>query len=197
AELIVTKASFNYLDDTLKRVFDHSRIPRPIAQCAVRYLPFIARGPVLTTNFDRVLEASFGDAQRPFAEIFHGASIREASHAIQFDEPFLLKLHGDYKTSEHRILTLSQYTEEYGNSDPAQADLDLALPTVLGQALGSRPLLFLGCSLKIDRTLTVISRIARKYSGTVHFALLSDSENTPDRIGQLYLRNIRPLFFPS
>src|SRR5205085_11499507 len=27
AELIVTKASFNYLDDTLKRVFDHSRIP--------------------------------------------------------------------------------------------------------------------------------------------------------------------------
>jgi HAD superfamily phosphoserine phosphatase-like hydrolase len=197
AELVVTKASLNYLDDTLKLVFDHNKIPKPIAQGAVQYLPLIAKGPVLTTNFDRVVEAAFIDANKPFADIFHGARIREASRAIQFEEPFLLKLHGDYRDSEHRILTLTQYTSEYGSSDPAKADLDLPLPTVLGQALASRPLLFLGCSLKSDRTLTVIARIARRYSGTVHFALLSDSELSPARINQLYSWNIRPLFFLS
>ena len=178
----------------MKSVFDHSKLTTPIVDGAVRHLPSIARGPVLTTNFDRVVELAFRDAGKPFSDIFHGSRIREASHAIQFDEPFLLKLHGDYKDSEHRILTLSQYATEYGNPDPSKADLDLPLPTVLGQALSSRPLLFLGCSLRSDRTLTVISRIARRYSGTVHFALLPGSENNLGRIRQLYSWNIRPLF---
>jgi hypothetical protein len=87
AQLVVTTASLNYLDDTLKRVFDHSKLPKPLSRGAVQYLPLIAKGPVLTTNFDRVLEAAFRDAGKGFGEVFNGARIREASHAIQFDEP--------------------------------------------------------------------------------------------------------------
>jgi len=198
AELLVTTASLNYLDDSLRRAFDHERVSRPLNdEGAASFLPRIARGPVLTTNFDRVLEMTFQDAQQPFAEVFHGRQIREASRALQLDQPFLLKLHGDYHDSEHRILTLTEYTREYGHSDPTNADLDLELPTVLGQAVGSRPMLFLGCSMRQDRTLTVIGRIARRYSGTIHFALLSAAELVPDRIRQLYSWNIRPLFFPA
>ncbi len=51
--------------------------------------------------------------------------------------------------------------------------------------------------MRQDRTLTVIGRIARRYSGTIHFALLSAAELVPDRIRQLYSWNIRPLFFPA
>ena len=197
AQLVATAVGHNYLDDTLKRVFDHKNIKRPITHGAVQHLPQIAKGPVLTTNFDRVIEAAFEDAHKPFAEVFHGARISQASKALQFNEPFLLKLHGDYRDSEHRILTLAQYVQEYGSPNPTEADLDLELPTVIGQALASRVLLFLGCSLKNDRTLAVIGRIAQRYSGTVHFALLSSSEMNTERLHQLYLWNIRPLFFHS
>ena len=196
AELIAD-ASPNYVDDTLASVFDLKKIARPIRDGAVRSVPAITKGPVLTTNFDRVLETAFHDAGRPFADIFNGARIREATHAIQFGEPFLLKLHGDYRDSEHRVLTLTEYAREYGSTDPALANLDLPLPTVLGQALASRPILFLGCSLRNDRTLAVISRIARRYSGIVHFALLPDSDRAVARTIQFYSWNIRPIFYRS
>jgi HAD superfamily phosphoserine phosphatase-like hydrolase len=197
AELIAETASINYLDDSLRSVFDHTPLRALGALGAVRYLPNIARCGVLTTNFDRVLEMIYEDAGRPFTEIFHGNQIREASKAIQFGRSFLLKLHGDYRDSGHRILTLSEFSKVYGSPDAHSVNLDLDLPSVLGQAFASNPLLFLGCSLKTDRTITVISRLATKLSGTVHFALLSAGEMTAARIGQLYRWNVRPLYFPA
>ncbi len=197
AELIAEKASLNYLDDSLRSVFDHTSLHGRGAIGAVQHLPNIARNGVLTTNFDRVLETIYEDAGHPFTEVFHGNQIREASKAIQFGRSFLLKLHGDYRDSAHRILTLSEFSKFYGSPDAHNVNLDLELPSVLGQAFASNPLLFLGCSLKSDRTITVISRLATKLSGTVHFALLSAGEMTTTRIGQLYRWNVRPLYFPA
>ncbi len=186
----------NLFDDALRLTFDHHQLKRPIKRGAVRYVPLIACGPVLTTNFDRVIEAAFEDSKRPFAEVFPGSHIREASRALQLSEPFLLKLHGDYLDSESRVLTLTQYVREYGDTEAARANLDHPLPIVLGQALGNRPMLFLGCSLKADRTITVIGRIAKRLIGSVHFAVLSETENTVERRKQLDKWNIRPLFYP-
>lgn len=183
-------------DDYLREVFDERKLNRPLATGAVRYLTRIAHGPVLTTNFDHVLEAAFEDAGKRFQHIFPGSRIQEASRAIQLNRRFLLKVHGDYSDSASRVLTLGEYTREYGSPDPHCVNLDLPLPRVLSQALGARPLLFLGCSLRGDRTTLVIAEIARKLPGTVHFALLSEAENTPDRLRQLYQWNICPLFFP-
>src|ERR1700731_1460947 len=50
--------------DTLCQVFDHKKLPRPLGKGAVRHLPRLAKGPVLTTNFDRVIEAAFEDVGR-------------------------------------------------------------------------------------------------------------------------------------
>src|SRR5262249_12112659 len=85
----------------------------------------------------------------------------------------------------------------YGSKKAEDVNLNLELPSVLGQAFSSNPLLFLGCSLKSDRTITVISRLAKKFSGTVHFALLSEGEMNTARIGQLYRWNVRPIYFSS
>jgi phosphoserine phosphatase len=186
----------NLFDDTLRSTFDIAKLQRPIRRGAVRHIPNIAKGPVLTTNFDHVLEAAFEDAGRPFAQVFPGSRIREASRTIQLGEPLLLKLHGDYLDSASRVLTLSQYIREYGTADPRKANLNLPLPTVLGQALAARPLLFLGCSLKTDRTITVVGRLAEKMPGIVHFTLMSESENTPTRRDQFEKWNLRPIFFP-
>jgi HAD superfamily phosphoserine phosphatase-like hydrolase len=195
AELI-SEALPNVFDDTLRSTFNHNELKRPIKSGAVRYLPMIARGPVITTNFDRVIETAFADYGVPFADTFAGSHIREASRALQLGQPFLLKLHGDYLDSGSRILTLKQYTQQYGHSDPTKVDLNHPLPIVLGQALGNCPMLFLGCSLRNDRTIVVMGRIAKRLVGSIHFALLSESENLPERRKELDVWNIRPLFYP-
>lgn len=148
----------NLFDETLRRIFDQRKLPRPLGKGAVRHLPAIARGLVLTTNFDRVLEAAFEDAGRQFSQVLPGSRIRGLSRAIQFNERFLLKLHGDYFDAASRVLTLEEYTREYGSEDPEKVDLDRQLPSAIFQALGAFPLLFLGCSLKNDRTtITLLS----------------------------------------
>jgi hypothetical protein len=55
----------------------------------------------------------------------------------------------------------------------------------------------MGCSLMADRTTLVMSQVARRQPGTVHFALLTDSNNSRKRSAQLDKWNIRPLFFPD
>jgi hypothetical protein len=184
-------------DDFLRESFDSKRLRRPINTGAVFQLARMARGLVLTTNFDHVLEASFEDARRKFEDVFPGSRIHAASRAILFNKPYLLKLHGDYQDSSGRVLTLVEYVREYGNPDPRGVDLARPLPAVLSQVLGARPLLFLGCSLKRDRTTIVVAEIAKRLSGIMHFALLPDSENTPGRFKELDSWNIRPLFFPT
>ena len=184
-------------DDFLREQFNVEMLFRPLPKGAVRHLTRIARGIVLTTNFDRVLETAFEDGGRPFEDILGGSSIYGASRAIQLNDRILLKLHGDVKKLESRILTLTEYVSAYGGTEPGRVDLDRPLPRVLSQALASRPLFFLGCSLNGDRTTRVVAQIAEKFPGTVHFALLSESENTPDRLHELDSWNIRPLFFPN
>src|SRR6516165_1589578 len=196
AEELSTSLS-NLFDATLRRIFGDRKLPRPLSKGAVRHVPRIARGPVLTTNFDRVLEAAFEDAGCRFRQVLPGPRIREAHQALQLGDPFLLKLHGDYFYSESRVLTLQEYTREYGNPDPEKIDFKLPLPSVIDQALGGYPLLFLGCSLKNDRTTRVIAQIAMKPErvGTVHFALLPASDSGLDRRKQLDAWHIFPVFF--
>ena len=95
------------------------------------------------------------------------------------------------------MLTLGEYTREYGDPKPGCVNFALPMPSVLAQALGARPVLFLGCSLKSDRTTLIVAKIAHRLPGTVHFAVVSESEAAPDRLRQLDAWNIRPLFFPA
>ena len=195
AEIIVQELP-TFFDNEFRSIFDHHTLRRPISNGAAQYVPGIARGIVLTTNFDRVLEASFEDHGSPFDQVFPGSRIREAFRAIQLNERVLLKLHGDYWDSDSRVLTLSEYVREYGNPDPSQVDFERPLPKALTQALSARPLLFLGCSLQNDRTTRVIATIAQRLPGTIHFALLPEPTGIKLRCKQLDSWNILPLFFP-
>jgi len=58
------------------------KLRRPINAGAVHQVARIARGLVLTTNFDRVLEAAFEDASRKFEDVFPGSRIHAASRRI-------------------------------------------------------------------------------------------------------------------
>jgi WD40 repeat protein len=109
-------------------------------------------------------------------------------------QSFLLKLHGDYLETDSRVLTRSDYEREYKRVDKKRPP---PLPTVLQQVCGGAPLLFLGCSLQRDRTTRIIARVAKILEGTMHFAVLSDSENTHARFRELDSWGIRPLFYPE
>src|ERR1035437_6508033 len=97
----------NYFDEILRHNFREEDIPRPIKHHAIRFLPRISRGVVITTNFDRMLEMVYSDNGRPFpsGKVFPGGRIREATAAVQQRKHCLLKLHGDYDDSSSRILT--------------------------------------------------------------------------------------------
>ena len=191
----------NYLkekfNEAIRDTFDNERIARPLRKGAVRYLPNIARGPVITTNFDGILEAAFTDAGKDFTGFYPGNRIRDANQAIQLRRRALLKLHGDFRDPYSRVLTLDEYSRAYGPAKSGQIQWDLPVPRVLQQAIGGNPLLFLGCSLVTDRTTAIIAQVARDLPGIQHFALLSASENTPDRCLQLAEWRVRPLFFPA
>jgi HAD superfamily phosphoserine phosphatase-like hydrolase len=146
-----------------------------------------------------MLEIVYAEENHPFetGRIFPGTRIRQATAAVHQRKHCLLKLHGDYEDASSRILTLSEYKREYGATFPEEVNESLQVPLVLGQALAAGPLLFLGCSLKKDRTLAVIRQLAARYPGIVHFALLSDAEAEESRLAQLNQWNIRPIFYPA
>jgi hypothetical protein len=192
---VITRDRPNAFADFLRQTYDESRLSRPLRKGAAHQLTRIARGPVLTTNFDHVVEVAFEDAGYRFGHTLSGSLIWPASRAVQLKQRSLIKLHRDYLDPQSRVLTLSEYAREYGSPQPGRISLDRPLPSVLCQVLGARPLLFLGCSLKCDRTTLIMAQIAKRLPGIMHFALLPESDNEVNRLRQLDEWSILPLFF--
>jgi hypothetical protein len=59
------------------------------------------------------------------------------------------------------------------------------------------PMLFVGCSLKTDRTMSLIARIAMQSPNLKHFALLSEGERSRQRLHDLDVVTIRPIFYAA
>ena len=194
---IAEKHLKEHLNESIRNVLSEDRLPFPLPDAAVLRLPQITRGPVLTTNFDPVLEVVFRRAGRPFSDTFAGDQIKDASAGLQSRHRFLLKLHGDYRSQFSRILTLSEYNRAYGVGQVGQIDWSRPLPKVLRQAITGNTMLFLGCSLVNDRTTAIIAGAGEELPGVRHYALLSSSENTAKRREELKRWKILPLFYPD
>ena len=94
-------------EDAIRRTFGADDISGRLSDAAVRSLPALATGPVLTTNFDRVLETVFKEAGQPFEESVWGAQPSRIAQALHVNVPLLWKLHGDAKAENDRVLTNS------------------------------------------------------------------------------------------
>jgi tetratricopeptide (TPR) repeat protein len=189
-------------EDAIRRTFGKRDLARVAPDAAVRSLPALAAGPVLTTNFDHVLESVFDYAGRRFDQIVCGAPRDQVAQALHVNARLLWKLHGDgdYGSSADRVLTHTEYAEHYGDADPAQFDWRKPLPALFENLLVARPLLFLGSSLDQDRTVRVLQAFSRRHRGVGHYALLSDPGVETARLAQaraLSNVGIRPLWFPT
>lgn len=198
AEAIAEMRHPRRLEDAVRQAFgtvtgDPARGPHAM-------VPYLTRGPVLTTNFDRVLERAFEEGDSPFEKIVPGDKTTATSKALITNQRVLVKLHGDWEEPETRVLTLSDYRRAYGGTEPTSIDRTRSLPRLLQMVMQNRPLLFLGCSLGADRTLGILRAVAEAWPELSHYAILplpSVESEIRKRDNQLADWGIRPIWYPT
>ena len=162
----------------------------------IELIPRIFPDLLMTTNFDGVIEALYLKTNGELIERRTPKTTKETKeiyHRISGGLPTLVKLHGD-AASGYYIITSEDYDTAYGKSAMGRLKV---LPAFLRNLLLTRTLLFLGCSLQEDRTMSVIERAQQE--GSMSFALLplQAEESMEERISQLTRHNIVPIWYPS
>ena len=137
----------------------------------VSLLPLLASGPVVTTNFDRVLERAFERNGAPFKSVISGPRPDLIVDALHGNRRVLIKLHGDWQDRVGRTFAKSDYDTNYGESQPERKrELLSAAERLL---FSSRSLLFIGASLGPDRTVELLQEVHEHYAGIRHFAIMN------------------------
>ena len=171
-DLLEALGAFDF-QDLLTSEYGAKKLGNVDLRGAVSYLPRLASGPVITTNFDRVLEKIFEDSGARFEERIWGARVLMAQKAVTQNKRYLLKLHGDVEDDVDRVLTLTEYAKAYGaESRPDQIDFNKPLPRLLQMLLTNRPVLFLGCSLNNDRVVKLIKQLGGPSLKLTHYAIV-------------------------
>jgi hypothetical protein len=187
--------------DRLQRRIDHTYrrelnrqmlITHPLSLVAA-----LVNGPVITTNFDQVLEETFRACGKAFKDCIYGPQPDRIVKAIHRNRLSLLKIHGDCEDRTFRTFTKWEYERSY---EPSKAE-HVTLSSIAWLMFTNRPLLFLGCSLERDRTVNVLQEIHQTLRGLTHFAVLAShysASQLSERRDALSACGISPIwFFPK
>jgi SIR2-like domain len=163
----------------------------------MKLLPHIAKGCVITTNFDDAIEQTYGVVGIAFHAYMHGTQEHNFFTRLVRGDRCLLKLHGDAENAATHILTKAQYADGYGNP----FDFHKPLPKALRQVFVSQSLLFVGCSLEQDWTLELFEQAKRadEYVIPNHYAILpspEDAQAKQRKATRLLKLNIQPMWYP-
>jgi SIR2-like domain len=178
-------------DRRIQHVYAKPRSP----QGAIRVLPRITPTSLFTTNFDAALEQVFFEAGRRLTTTW-GTRYVAVGQALFTTRPHLLKVHGDANDASDRVLTRSDYETHYG---PGSGPWTAPLPTALARLFSSAPLLFLGCSLTVDRTMRILAQAAEQPAAPTHFALVEAPAREDElmrRVQALGALRIAPIWYP-
>jgi len=196
AELLEEYRNSSNLARDLLNVFSEEKLIKTDASSlnamAVSLLPQIfPLSPVITTNYDRVLERVYRDQGKPFDHILTpGNALNHPT--LQQNLRNLLKIHGDIGSQDldydQIVFTKSSYKRVYAD--------DSDLVRQLSSYYNGKVMLFLGCSLEQDQTVKVLKSVS-KDCRLIHFAILpiKARANKDDRIREL--GNIRAIFYPD
>lgn len=175
-----------------ERVEHEFRVEHPSALCgAVRLLPELFPHLVITTNLDDVLENVYASSDKRLDEVLAGRDVERYRQLHGKGRTVLLKLHGDCRKDDGRVLGVKEYDEAYAAGSAARDALALIYRT--------RPVLWVGCSLSVDRTVQLVGEIVGSDSGTPrHFAFLqlpADDATRVSRERELAKRHIFPVWY--
>lgn len=157
----------------------------------VRLLPKCFNSGCITTNLDTVLERVYREAAQKFSDRVWGTRLKHQQGHLNPDENKLYKLHGTADEHGDRVLTQQEYEQTYAN--------DISFHTVLDRLSGNRHLLFIGCSLGVDRTVQALAELKRSAGAAYpqHFAFLPLFEGTDREARRIELAraNINPIWY--
>ncbi|WP_288638541.1 SIR2 family protein [Comamonas kerstersii] len=166
---------------------------REISGC-VQMLPHVFDSCVITTNFDDVAKRCFEAEGKPFSEELSGEFSQELPKKLAEGKRVLLKLHGTSMSPRSRILTASEYDRHYSEGNELQRAVE---------AICTRTLLFIGCSLTVDRTLSAMKALvqSRGHDNIArHYAFLPVPNGNAEKIARrdaLIECNIYPIWYPE
>lgn len=178
--------------DALRRIFNSKKINEQVLKdMPVSMLPKLFTRTVFTTNFERVINKVY----QCNTLITMKSSEDKKSEVLRSKEKlYIVKLHGDIEDGDI-VFTNEEYNDCYGES------FNTSYVSFLESLFASRAMLFLGCSLKEDRTFELLKRISEK--GTYpHYAFLEiqddlNSEAFLERQNILSNANIRCIWYPK
>ncbi|MFO6418663.1 SIR2 family NAD-dependent protein deacylase [Hylemonella sp. W303a] len=176
---------------------------RGVVDGPVTLLPELAKGCIVTTNFDTVIEDLFREKGQPLDGYMHGTQAgNNFVQRLLRGERCILKLHGDAGQANTHVFTQAQYQAAYGGAGGAPFAFQNQLPRALRQIFISHSLLFLGCSLEQDKTLDLFKSVVVEGAFEVpdHFALLDEPPSPQERArkeDRLLQLKIRPLWYAA
>ena len=183
----------------LRKKIDYDKIKscdsNKLYASAAYALPYLFQGsPVITTNFDRVLEEVYDRLHKKFGKIITPYEPDLLAQSRQNNPHCLFKLHGDIGPDIHDIdrliFTQTQYDRAYASDGPLMQELP--------QWFQSKKLLFLGCSLAKDKTMDVLQQVMSKNSGLDHYAILACApEDISRRCIEMGKWGISAIYYPN
>lgn len=153
---------------------------------------------VITTNYDRLIEQAYDTGEAGKIQVINGLNALEKPDPKKIT---VIKLHGDIQNPKRCILSKNQYDEAYGNGS---LNMHKAIPKLLAYHYKNSSLLFLGCSLRNDRTVQVFKTIkegmGEEEETKQHFSI----EQAPESLEEIAQRNaelaklgITPIWFEN
>ncbi len=164
----------------------------------ITYLPrLFPRGSILTTNFDGLIERVYEDSDEDdqgIDRVINGRGLDEVLRQIAGGTRLLVKLHGDCRQASERIVLKDEYDVAYADED--------TVGNFFNRVVFGQTLLFLGCSLSADRTVSMMKQVVADNSSDTlprHYAFLGLREDD-DRVARkkhLSEANIFPIWYEA
>jgi hypothetical protein len=189
ADLISGATNSNLLNERIEHVLRIDNFS--VIEGPVRLLPAIFPNLAITTNLDNILELYYGGCGIRFTHVLAGQELSRYRELKNPGEGFLLKLHGDLRRAETRVLLTAEYEAAYRVGSVTREELTLLYR--------NNHILFLGCSLGPDRTVRLFSEVAQADKNMPrHYALVPLPDNDEvriDRENYLTERGIYPIWY--
>ena len=190
ATAVESKLTKRLFDRRIKETFNASSAT---IEGPVWFTPYVFGNIVITTNFDNILERTYNSSGKPFNDIIYGSRSDDYSEirSPEIDKNYLVKIHGTYDKPSTRILTEIEYNINYAENSTIKNEL--------AHLVESKSLVFLGCSLSNDRTMSLIKGVCEsKENIRESFALLKSPTSAPEKLARdkfLSERNIFPIWY--
>lgn len=189
AQVLIERMGSEVFAEAIQNVFGSRRKP---LKGPVQLMPYLFKRGCMTTNFDYVLNRVYEGSECRFKGEFMGDRLFEAPRRLADEPHCLIRLHGEAESAQGRVLASTEYEACYGELGKYREILKIII--------GNSSLLFLGCSVSVDRTIEALREI--KKSALVqtprHFAFLPlgeemDRESRRSELGQA---DIHPIWYP-